>query len=87
MAGQTCPKCGTRFPDSEGWAKSALSTLIPAPAVRDRATQVRCPKCQYLFAEGEVRYWDTVRSSDSAVAILLLAAALFVWAIYKILWV
>jgi hypothetical protein len=50
------------------------------------ATQVRCPKCQYLFGEGEVRHLDTLRSSGSAVAIWLLVAAVFVWAIYKILW-
>ncbi len=86
MANQTCPKCGTRFPDREAFAKSLLSTLMPAPAVRDMATQVRCPKCQYVFAEGEVRWSGALRSRGAALAIWLLAAAVFGWAMYQLLW-
>jgi len=86
MADQECPKCGARFPASDGWAKSALATLIVAPAVPDMATQVRCPQCRHLFAESEVRYQRASGARASAVALWLLGAGLVIWAIYQFYW-
>ena len=80
MAEQTCPKCGTAFPLAEGWAKAALSLTIQAPAVRDMATQVRCPNCGHVFADSEVRHLQTPRLK--ALAILGIAAVAFLaWAL------
>ena len=84
MAIQECPKCGTKFSDSssssEGWAESALSTLVMAPAIKDMGTQVRCPKCQHLFADGEIRYLRSYRSKG----IWLLVLAVLAWAVYEL---
>jgi uncharacterized C2H2 Zn-finger protein len=81
MADQECPKCGTHFPVTDDWATSAVSTLIAAPAVRDMATQVRCPKCDHVFADNEVRH--LLSSGPSAMIIFLaLLAALLIWAVY-----
>jgi uncharacterized C2H2 Zn-finger protein len=56
MSTLTCRRCETVFPEHDGSAKVAESTLIAAPAVPDMATQVRCPKCGYVFPESETRY-------------------------------
>ena len=56
MATLKCPKCDSKFSVEDGWAKAAVSTLIAAPAVRDMATQVRCPTCRHLFAESDVSH-------------------------------
>ena len=85
MADQECPKCGTIFPDDAGWANSAVSTLIIAPAVQDMATQVRCPHCQHRFAESEIRHLWSSRTSGSAAAFWLIVAALLVWAVYRLI--
>jgi hypothetical protein len=66
---------------TDAWAKGALSLLIPAPAVPDMATQARCPKCQHLFSEGEIRYLRTVRPRG----IKLIVLAVLVWAVYELL--
>jgi uncharacterized C2H2 Zn-finger protein len=84
MEEQTCPKCGTKFPTSEGWAKAVVSLLIPAPAVPDMATQVRCPHCHHLFADGEVRYLASSRSKVSRVLVILACLSLVVWAVYQL---
>ena len=86
MADQECPKCGAKFPASEDWAKNAMATLIIAPAVPDMATQVRCPQCQHLFAESEVRYQRSSGVRGSAVALWLLGAGLLILAIYQFYW-
>jgi uncharacterized C2H2 Zn-finger protein len=84
MAHQTCPRCGARFPDDHGWAKTAISLLVAAPAVRDMATQVRCPTCQYVFAEGEVRYLNASGAKGARATAWLVIAAAFVWAVYQL---
>jgi rubredoxin len=78
MATLQCPKCDYKFEADHGFAKTAVSTLIPAPAVPDMATQVRCPNCRHLFADSEVRYLSTP-FSKRALAIGLLIAALVVY--------
>lgn len=84
MAMEECPKCGARFPAGDGWANSALATLISAPAVPDMATQVRCPQCQHVFAEGEVRYQRSAGAKRSTIAFWLLGFCLVIWAIYQV---
>ena len=86
MAKQTCPKCATQFPTGngwEGWAKTTLSLLVPAPAVPDMATQVRCPHCGHLFAESEVRHlapWGKL----SRVLFIIACVGAVVWAVYQL---
>ena len=84
MAEQTCPKCGTQFSTSDGWAKAAVSLLIPAPAVPDMATQVRCPHCQHLFADGEIRHLSSSRSKVFRVLVAVAAVGVVVWAVYQL---
>lgn len=81
MVNRTCPKCGTSFPDDNGgWAQSAISMLVPAPAVRDMATQARCPKCQYVFADSEVRFLSASGLKAVRTVIWFAIAALLAWA-------
>jgi hypothetical protein len=83
MQSRTCPKCASTFSVSDGWAKSAVALLMPAPAVPDMATQVRCPYCHHLFADGDVRYQDadpSRRVRPMVVAACVLFAA---WLLYK----
>lgn len=56
METRTCPRCGSEVPTGDGWAKSAVSLLMQAPAVPDMATQLRCHNCQHLFADTGVRH-------------------------------
>lgn len=56
MAKVNCPRCDTEVSTSGGWASAAVSTTIAAPAVPDMASQVRCPNCQHVFADAEVRH-------------------------------
>ena len=82
MANQECPKCGAHFSSSDDWAKSALSTLMPAPAVRDMATQLRCPQCGYVFAESEVSYLRPSVPAALKILLILSCLALLFWAVY-----
>jgi len=81
MANQECPKCGKHFPVTDGWARDAVSLLIAAPAVRDMATQVRCPNCNYPFADSEVRYLGSSGQRGLVILIALLLA-LLIWAVF-----
>ena len=84
MAEQTCPKCGTQFRTSDGWAKSAVSLLIPAPAVPDMATQVRCPHCQHLLPDGEVRHLSSSPSKVYRTLVVIAVAILVLWVVYQL---
>lgn len=84
MTEQTCPECGAKFSTRDGWAKAAVSLLIPAPAVSDMATQVRCPHCQHVFADGKVRHLASSRSKLSRVVVVLVCLSLVVWAVYQL---
>jgi uncharacterized C2H2 Zn-finger protein len=79
MAKLQCPKCDCKFEANGGFAQTAVSMLIPAPAVPDMATQVRCPSCQHLFADGDVRYLAKPFSKGALVVALLVAAAFVYW--------
>lgn len=80
MAKQICTNCGTQFSIGEGWAKAAVSLLIPAPAVPDLATQVRCPHCQHVFAE--IRHRDPP-SKLSQILLILVLFVLVIWAVLQ----
>lgn len=82
MANQTCPKCGGQFPASDTLAKAAVSLLVPAPAVRDMATQVRCPHCHHVFADSEVRHLATSPSGVSRLLVAVACLSLAAWAVY-----
>jgi hypothetical protein len=86
MPTRACPKCGSAVPMSdEGWAKSAISLLVPAPAIPDMATQVRCQNCGHLFAEGDVLYQDAGLVRAWRGVALLGCAFLVTWVLYKLL--
>ena len=85
MATLKCPKCESTFPSHDGWAKVAVSTLMAAPAVPDMATQVRCPKCGHVFAEGEVRYLQATSARPLVAFIAAVAVALAAWLGYQLL--
>ena len=83
MQSRNCPNCGSTFLVSDGWAKSAVALLMPAPAVPDMATQVRCPNCHHFFVDGDIRYqgsYSSRRIGFLAVAVCVLLAA---WLLYK----
>jgi hypothetical protein len=84
MADQTCPKCGGQFPASDTLAKAAVSLLVPAPAVRDMATQVRCPHCHHLFADSEVRHLATSQSKIPRLLVAVACLSLVAWAVYEL---
>jgi hypothetical protein len=57
----------------------ALSTLMLAPSVPDLATQVRCPRCHYLFAEGEVRYSRAWGYRSVLLILLIFGVSIVAW--------
>ena len=83
MAALQCPRCDLKFPARDGWAKAAVSVLMAAPAVPDMATQVRCPRCGYLFAEGEVRYLAATSSRPLMTALAVVALLAAAWIGYQ----
>ena len=78
METRTCPRCGSHVPTSHGWAKSAVSLLMQAPAIPDMATQLRCPNCQHLFADSDVRH------QGAAPGLVLVGAALLVLVLWAV---
>ena len=82
MANQECPECGAHFGTDYDWARGTLSILSPFPAVRDMATQVRCPKCGHVFAESEVNYLRPPLPIGLKIVLALLGVGLLVWVIY-----
>ena len=80
METRTCPRCGSEVPTSSGWAKSAVSLLMQAPAVPDMATQLRCPMCHYLFTDADVRHESASSWRVLFWATLLGCAFLALWA-------
>jgi uncharacterized C2H2 Zn-finger protein len=79
MATLKCPRCDAEFPGGEGWAQSAVSTLIAAPAVRDMATQVRCPKCHHFFAGDDIRLLRSSWSSASNWGLAIVGIVVVLW--------
>jgi uncharacterized C2H2 Zn-finger protein len=85
MATLKCPKCDSKFSAGDGWAKAAVSTLIAAPAIPDMATQVRCPECRYLFAEGDIRYLRSSWPKGLNTGLSILGLAFIAWVAYQVL--
>lgn len=84
MAKQTCPNCGVTFSTNTGWANAAISTLIAAPAVPDMASQVRCPECQHLITNSELRYLSASSSGPRYVVVAMVAMVVLGWAVYQL---
>lgn len=83
MSMRTCPNCGCEVPVDDAWAGSVLSLLMPAPAIPDMATQVRCLNCGQLFAQGDLRYQDA-GSAGAWRGVALFGCALLVsWMLYR----
>jgi len=83
-----CPKCNFRFPAEGGghrFAQVALSTLMAAPAVPDMATQVRCPNCQAVFSEGDVRYLRAGVGSRIGTWLAVAVVVFIAWLAYRLL--
>ena len=79
MAKLQCPTCGALVPSREGWAKAALSALMPAPSVPGLATQLRCPQCQTVFTQlqgGQAGTWRGLLPVAILLGVLLAVAAL-----------
>lgn len=79
MAKLHCPRCQTVVALADGWAAAAVSTTIPAPAVPDMATQVRCPNCQLLFAAADVRHEAAARLGPLHLVLVLAVLAALAW--------
>ena len=87
MSTLRCPKCDFEFSaggGGDGWAKVAVSTLIAAPAVPDMATQARCPNCQHLFAEGDVRYLRSAWPVRVNTWLAIVGVAGVAWLAYRV---
>jgi len=79
MAKVVCPKCQTEVPMSGGWAAAAVASTIAAPAVPDMATQSRCPNCDYVFGQSEVRHETPPYLKPVHLVWVLAALAFLVW--------
>ncbi len=82
MAKRTCPGCGRRFSEGDAFAASAVSTLIPAPAVDDLATEVRCPGCGRVVTARD----DRIQRAWGSGGAWALAAFAALAAIAAVLW-
>lgn len=85
MASLSCPHCGAALPSERTWAQAAVSTLVPAPAVPDMATQVRCSRCGRTSAASELRYTVADRFSRARVLGWAIVALFFAWVLWSLL--
>ena len=85
MAKMRCPKCGSDVSSEDGWAKAALSTMIPAPAISDMASQVRCPSCQVVFAQTDVLYTGASAPRYLRPLAWVSVFAVLAWVLYQVL--
>jgi len=79
MAKLQCPNCGAAVPNPDSWAKAALSTLMPAPAIPHMATQVRCQECRHVFTRFDSSQrtgWRALWPAVVLIAALMAAAVL-----------
>jgi hypothetical protein len=79
MASLHCPHCGASMLDQRSWAEAAVSTLVPAPAVPDMATQLRCNACGRVSASGDLRCSVADRFRSKRLFLWLLVAAVLLW--------
>jgi hypothetical protein len=59
--------------------------LIPAPAVADMATQVRCSNCGRVFAASELRHTVADRFQRAQVVVWVVAAVFAAWVPWSLL--
>ncbi len=80
MAFLHCPHCGAAMPKGRSWAEVAVATLVPAPAVPDMATQMRCDACGRVSAASDLRHAVADRFHPRRLRPWLLVAAVLLWA-------
>lgn len=80
MASLHCPHCGAAMPNGRSRAEVAVSTLVPAPAVPDMATQMRCNACGRVSAASDLRQAVADRFRPRRLLPWLLVAAVLLWA-------
>lgn len=80
MASLHCPHCGASMHNQRSWAEVAVSTLVPAPAVPDMATQVRCNACGRVSAASDLRHSVADRFRPKRLVLWLLVAGVLLWA-------
>lgn len=80
MASLHCPHCGASMPHQRSWAEVAVSSLVPAPAVPDMATQVRCNACGRVSAASDLRHSAADRFRPKRLVLGLLVAGVLLWA-------
>lgn len=80
MASLHCPHCGASIPTHRSWAEVAISTLVPAPAVPDMATQVRCNACGRVSAASDLRYSVADRFRPKRLVLWLVVAGVLLLA-------
>jgi endogenous inhibitor of DNA gyrase (YacG/DUF329 family) len=80
MASLHCPHCGASMPNQRSWAEVAVSTLVPAPAVPDMSTQVRCNTCGRVSAASDLRYSVADRFRPKRLVLWVLVAGVLLWA-------
>lgn len=78
MASLHCPDCGACMPDGRSWTEVAVSTLIPAPAVPDMATQDACGR---VSAASDLRYSMGDRFRLKRAVLWLVVAGVLLWAL------
>lgn len=84
MATLKCPHCDTAFDGERTWSQAALSTLVPAPAVPDLATQVRCSHCGRVSAASDFRSSGMGPRGKADRVVWLVIAAAVAWAFLEL---
>jgi endogenous inhibitor of DNA gyrase (YacG/DUF329 family) len=85
MATLKCPHCGNRIESERTWAQAAVSTLIPASAIPDMATQVRCAKCGRVSAASDLRSDTADKLTKPHLALWIVGVVVVVWAVFELM--
>jgi len=85
MATLQCPHCGNPIESKRTWAQAAVSTLIPAPAVPDMATQVRCGKCGRVSAASDLRTDTADKLTKPHLALWIVGVVAVLWVLVELL--
>jgi len=81
MATLICPHCGARMRGGRSWAQTAVATLMPAPAIPDVSTQIRCMAWGRLSAASDLRHATADRFRVASLMLLVLGVAALLWAV------
>ena len=85
MATLKCPHCGNPIGSERTWAQAAVSTLMPAPAIPDMATEVRCAACGRVSAASDMRTETADRLTKPHLAVWIVGVVVVVWAVVELL--